>query len=134
MLNFTHEYARRLGSNLNSDSLPSPRQNQLLALLPDELYERIEPELELMEMPAGMSLYIPGDARIYAYFPTTCIISILYDTESGKSSQIALTGNRSEEHTSELQSLMRISYAVFCLKQKNKYTVTKSTQTMITHI
>src|SRR3546814_6774613 len=39
---------------------------------------------------------------------------------------------RSEEHTSELQSLMRISYAVFCLKQKmNKYTTaarSKSTQ------
>src|SRR3546814_9323721 len=32
---------------------------------------------------------------------------------------IALT--RSEEHTSELQSLMRISYAVFCLKKKKKY-------------
>src|SRR3546814_4592372 len=31
---------------------------------------------------------------------------------------------RSEEHTSELQSLMRISYAVFCLKQKNKITRT----------
>src|SRR3546814_2318229 len=30
------------------------------------------------------------------------------------------TGDRSEEHTSELQSLMRISYAVFCLKKKNK--------------
>src|SRR3546814_7345005 len=29
---------------------------------------------------------------------------------------------RSEEHTSELQSLMRISYAVFCLKKKKKYT------------
>src|SRR3546814_7049356 len=29
-------------------------------------------------------------------------------------------GKRSEEHTSELQSLMRISYAVFCLKKKNK--------------
>src|SRR3546814_5407586 len=29
--------------------------------------------------------------------------------------------NRSEEHTSELQSLMRISYAVFCLKKKNSY-------------
>src|SRR3546814_4356335 len=28
-------------------------------------------------------------------------------------------GERSEEHTSELQSLMRISYAVFCLKKKN---------------
>src|SRR3546814_3353110 len=29
--------------------------------------------------------------------------------------------NRSEEHTSELQSLMRISYAVFCLKKKKKH-------------
>src|SRR3546814_4697087 len=32
---------------------------------------------------------------------------------------------RSEEHTSELQSLMRISYAVFCLKKKKKTTTTK---------
>src|SRR3546814_1255264 len=31
----------------------------------------------------------------------------------------AAAGERSEEHTSELQSLMRISYAVFCLKKKN---------------
>src|SRR3546814_7489168 len=31
-------------------------------------------------------------------------------------------GRRSEEHTSELQSLMRISYAVFCLKKKTKLT------------
>src|SRR3546814_6735492 len=31
--------------------------------------------------------------------------------------------SRSEEHTSELQSLMRISYAVFCLKKKKKYTL-----------
>src|SRR3546814_8245673 len=40
-------------------------------------------------------------------------------------------GSRSEEHTSELQSLMRISYAVFCLKQtkkpKSKHTTSKST-------
>src|SRR3546814_4939181 len=33
----------------------------------------------------------------------------------------AAASARSEEHTSELQSLMRISYAVFCLKKKNKY-------------
>src|SRR3546814_6307153 len=33
---------------------------------------------------------------------------------------------RSEEHTSELQSLMRRSYAVFCLKKKNKNTKSKS--------
>src|SRR3546814_10573295 len=34
--------------------------------------------------------------------------------------RIARAGRRSEEHTSELQSLMRISYAVFCLKKKKK--------------
>src|SRR3546814_4531473 len=37
------------------------------------------------------------------------------------------SANRSEEHTSELQSLMRISYAVFCLKKKNTKT-TKNTK------
>src|SRR3546814_7907935 len=37
---------------------------------------------------------------------------------------------RSEEHTSELQSLMRISYAVFCLKKKkNYYTINPKTKT-----
>src|SRR3546814_3498417 len=35
---------------------------------------------------------------------------------------------RSEEHTSELQSLMRISYAVFCLKKKNRNTNNKAVQ------
>src|SRR3546814_4593920 len=35
--------------------------------------------------------------------------------------EIVDIGTRSEEHTSELQSLMRISYAVFCLKKKNTY-------------
>src|SRR3546814_8413147 len=39
-------------------------------------------------------------------------------TEAG---QILLRHVRSEEHTSELQSLMRISYAVFCLKKKTPY-------------
>src|SRR3546814_10164100 len=38
-------------------------------------------------------------------------------------------GARSEEHTSELQSLMRISYAVFCLKKKTK----NQTRTQLTH-
>src|SRR3546814_2503259 len=40
----------------------------------------------------------------------------------------ALDGIRSEEHTSELQSLMRISYAVFCLKKKKQKTITLNTQ------
>src|SRR3546814_4384246 len=34
--------------------------------------------------------------------------------------ELSVGASRSEEHTSELQSLMRISYAVFCLKKKNR--------------
>src|SRR3546814_1640358 len=40
---------------------------------------------------------------------------------------------RSEEHTSELQSLMRISYAVFCLKKKNNKKQTTTYATSIQH-
>src|SRR3546814_149534 len=41
---------------------------------------------------------------------------VLFDHDRGKTHS---SGKKSEEHTSELQSLMRISYAVFCLKKKN---------------
>src|SRR3546814_10008530 len=40
---------------------------------------------------------------------------------------------RSEEHTSELQSLMRISYAVFCLKKKKKTNTKQTKQTIINY-
>src|SRR3546814_6888177 len=46
-----------------------------------------------------------------------CSIHLLVERPSHRGA------NRSEEHTSELQSLMRISYAVFCLKKK-KHTIT----------
>src|SRR3546814_2508944 len=42
---------------------------------------------------------------------------------------LILLARRSEEHTSELQSLMRISYAVFCLKKKKKHEKTLTTLT-----
>src|SRR3546814_10224518 len=47
-------------------------------------------------------------------------------------SRFAIFHQRSEEHTSELQSLMRISYAVFCLKKKKKKTSTFNRTTTIT--
>src|SRR3546814_4389904 len=51
-------------------------------------------------------------ARLYLHFLSSQTI-----ISADLSEQRILT--RSEEHTSELQSLMRISYAVFCLKKKN---------------
>src|SRR3546814_7907681 len=50
---------------------------------------------------------------------------------STKSSPPQIVLHRSEEHTSELQSLMRISYAVFCLKKKKKNKPNKITTTYI---
>src|SRR3546814_7155537 len=48
---------------------------------------------------------------------------VLVDARAAIGAELAIQhiaqGGRSEEHTSELQSLMRISYAVFCLKNKN---------------
>src|SRR3546814_10504593 len=46
--------------------------------------------------------------------------------------RLGIHQNRSEEHTSELQSLMRISYAVFCLKKKKK-NIHNKVQTKETH-
>src|SRR3546814_1745867 len=54
--------------------------------------------------------------------------SFLSAMESGY--QGTRLGRRSEEHTSELQSLMRISYAVFCLKQNNRNTTNTNSKTV----
>src|SRR3546814_10854861 len=45
-----------------------------------------------------------------------------HEAEGHSGDRKAGAEHRSEEHTSELQSLMRISYAVFCLKKKKTYT------------
>src|SRR3546814_2029834 len=52
----------------------------------------------------------------------------LEDTDAGYLQQRCSRHVRSEEHTSELQSLMRISYAVFCLKKKKSYNINIQTE------
>src|SRR3546814_2604616 len=56
----------------------------------------------------------------------------LQHLELGLRIRVAGQEHRSEEHTSELQSLMRISYAVFCLKKKNKRESMKQRDTQAT--
>src|SRR3546814_6251822 len=54
--------------------------------------------------------------------------------EVGASGYLGKGGEaRSEEHTSELQSLMRISYAVFCLKKKTRHHTQKTTRCNTSH-
>src|SRR3546814_2773112 len=70
---------------------------------------------KLAERPVGWSngSFLAGDDEREAFGPVAARLDADF---------LAIDdacGGRSEEHTSELQSLMRISYAVFCLKKKN---------------
>src|SRR3546814_10536662 len=66
--------------------------------------------------PLGMILDLPSKIRIRVLDPIT--FDVAPDRPRYSRSLIMDESERSEEHTSELQSLMRISYAVFCLKKK----------------
>jgi CRP-like cAMP-binding protein len=69
-----------------------PTQNQLLAVLPAEEFERLSAGLELVPMRLGDALYEPGRQLEYAYFPITAIVSLLYVTQTGASSEVAGVG------------------------------------------
>ncbi len=71
----------------------NPRQNHLLAALPEPECERLFPHLELVPLPLGKALYESGGHLSYVYFPTTAIVSLLYVLESGASAEIAVVGN-----------------------------------------
>jgi CRP-like cAMP-binding protein len=74
-------------------SLPAPRQNHLLAVLPAEDFARLSPHLELVRMPLGEVLYESGGHLSHVYFPTTSIVSLLYVMQDGSSAEIAVVGN-----------------------------------------
>lgn len=73
--------------------LHEPRQNRLLHVLPSAERERLFPLLELVPMPLGKVLYESGDTLQHVYFPTDCIVSLLYVMEDGSSAEIAVAGN-----------------------------------------
>ncbi|WP_297455448.1 Crp/Fnr family transcriptional regulator [Ferrovum sp.] len=74
-------------------SPPDPRQNHLLAALPEEDYARFSLLLEWVQMPLGKVLYEPGIQMRHVYFPTDSIVSLLYVMEDGSSAEIAVVGN-----------------------------------------
>jgi CRP-like cAMP-binding protein len=75
-------------------SLPTnPRENHLLAALSDDVMARIEPWLEPVDMPLGQVLYESGAVLRHVYFPTDCIVSLLYVMENGASAEISVVGN-----------------------------------------
>jgi CRP-like cAMP-binding protein len=72
---------------------PRPSQNHLLAVLPKSESERLMPHLEFVQLPLGEALYESGDRLNHVYFPTTAIVSLLYELENGASAEIAVVGH-----------------------------------------
>lgn len=71
----------------------NPSDNHILGALPSEVGQRLLPLLELVRMPLGKVLYESGDALQHVYFPTNCIVSLLYVLENGSSAEISVVGN-----------------------------------------
>src|SRR3546814_6964109 len=95
-----------------------PRSTRTDTLFP---YAALFRSLQLLRSAAGRPLQREGDAIPLAFG------AVLGAGHLGRQLELqALLAEdaRSEEHTSELQSLMRISYAVFCLKKKKRDRVT----------
>ena len=86
-------HASNTASTKSRPAPTSPLQNHLLAALPPEVQERLFAHLELVALPLGKVLYESGDAMRHVYFPTDCIVSLLYVMEDSASAEISVVGN-----------------------------------------
>jgi CRP-like cAMP-binding protein len=71
----------------------SPFPNKLLTALPAAIYGRLQPNLDLVPLKLGASVYEAGRKQPFVYFPTNAIISLLYVMKDGASAEIAVVGN-----------------------------------------
>ncbi|HSF22697.1 MAG TPA: Crp/Fnr family transcriptional regulator [Blastocatellia bacterium] len=67
--------------------------NRLLAALPREDYERLLPQLQAVQVALGEVIYESGGRLDYIYFPTTCVVSLLYTMEKGLTAEMGLAGS-----------------------------------------
>src|SRR3546814_1421428 len=99
----------------------------MLATTRDAMYgwtaERLVRKQAALGVPAYLYIFDHGypaadDLGLHAFHASE--LPYVFGTADRTPPRWPKVPNRSEEHTSELQSLMRISYAVFCLKKKKK--------------
>jgi len=67
--------------------------NRILAALPHEEITRLLPELERIDLALGDQVYESGGRLDYVWFPTSCIVSLIYTMESGAVAEMGLVGN-----------------------------------------
>jgi len=71
---------------------PDQTDNDLLASLPGDVWERLSPHLDRVDLPLGAVLHESGTRMGHVYFPSTAIVSLLYVLEDGDCAEIALVG------------------------------------------
>jgi len=72
--------------------VPAAGENRILAALPVNERARLMDDLEQVTLPLGHVLYEPGDVLGFVYFPTSCIVSLVFTTENGATAELAMTG------------------------------------------
>lgn len=72
---------------------PMFQHNRLIAALPPDVADRLEPHLEPIPLALGRVLYESGDTPRHVYFPVECVVSMLYTMRNGASVEIAKVGN-----------------------------------------
>ena len=80
-------------NHLDQHGLHHPNQNHILALLPLADLADLTQHLQLVLLPVGKMLYEPSKQSRYAYFPTSCIISLQHVLASGRTTETAGVGN-----------------------------------------
>src|SRR3546814_7010433 len=101
-----------------------PRSTRTDTLFPNTTLFRSILVEDSKDRPANLVLHDPGHDRIFGGFVDEAAPLAVDIDQPAR--------DRSEEHTSELQSLMRISYAVFCLKKNKTSTHTYKYYTSLT--
>jgi CRP-like cAMP-binding protein len=70
-----------------------PVENYLLAALPDDVLARLLPHLQPVSFALGGVVYESSERMDYLYFPTNCIVSLLYTMTDGATAEMGLVGN-----------------------------------------
>lgn len=96
------QYSRRQNSETRIESRAvmhavsaqhTPRQNHLLAALPQEEYGRLKSNLEPVSLRQGATVYDNGEQEKYLYFLTAGIVCRFYTMKNGAAAEFAVTGN-----------------------------------------
>jgi hypothetical protein len=80
-------------TELKMTETPHPEQNHLLAAIPESSKPQLFQSLQLVELDLGDVIYESNQLIEFVYFPTSCIVSLLYAMLNGASAEISVIGN-----------------------------------------